>query len=62
MGCDIEAEPTGLETIPVAAPNGLARLGRPSLHTTIAFAMAVMLFRLFPKQRWLGCAAITYAL
>jgi membrane-associated phospholipid phosphatase len=36
--------------------------GWPSSHTTIAFAMAVTLFNLFPKQRWLGCAAITYAL
>jgi membrane-associated phospholipid phosphatase len=36
--------------------------GWPSSHTTIAFAMAVTLFRLFPKQRWLGCVAITYAL
>ena len=36
--------------------------GWPSSHTTIAFAMAVTLFRLFPKQRWLGYVAITYAL
>ena len=36
--------------------------GWPSSHTTIAFAMAVTLFRLFPKRRWLGCLAITYAL
>jgi len=35
--------------------------GWPSSHTTIAFAMAVAVFRLFPKQRWLGCAAILYA-
>ena len=35
--------------------------GWPSSHTTIAFAMAVTVFRLFPKQRWLGCLAITYA-
>jgi membrane-associated phospholipid phosphatase len=28
--------------------------GWPSSHTTIAFAMAVALFQLFPKQRWLG--------
>jgi membrane-associated phospholipid phosphatase len=35
--------------------------GWPSSHTTIAFAMAVTLFRLFPKQRWLGFVAITYS-
>jgi membrane-associated phospholipid phosphatase len=35
--------------------------GWPSSHTTIAFAMAVAVFRLFPKQRWLGYLAITYA-
>ena len=36
--------------------------GWPSSHTTIAFAMAVTVFRLFPKQRWLGALAIAYAL
>lgn len=36
--------------------------GWPSSHTTIAFAMAVTIFILYPKQRWLGWAAITYAL
>lgn len=35
--------------------------GWPSSHTTIAFAMAVTIFTLFPKHRWLGYAAITYA-
>jgi membrane-associated phospholipid phosphatase len=35
--------------------------GWPSSHTTIAFAMAVTVFRLFPKQKWLGCLALTYA-
>jgi membrane-associated phospholipid phosphatase len=35
--------------------------GWPSSHTTIAFAMAVTIFTLFPKQRWLGYVAITYA-
>ena len=35
--------------------------GWPSSHTTIAFAMAVTIFGLFPKQRWLGYSAITYA-
>jgi membrane-associated phospholipid phosphatase len=35
--------------------------GWPSSHTTIAFAMAVMVFALSPKQRWLGYAAIAYA-
>ena len=36
--------------------------GWPSSHTTIAFAMAVTIFTLPPKQRWLGYLAITYAL
>jgi len=36
--------------------------GWPSSHTTIAFAMAVTVFTLFPKQRWVGCVAIAYAL
>lgn len=35
--------------------------GWPSSHTTIAFAMAVTVFKLFPKQKWLGCLAIGYA-
>ena len=35
--------------------------GWPSSHTTIAFAMAVTVFTLFPKQRRLGVAAILYA-
>jgi membrane-associated phospholipid phosphatase len=35
--------------------------GWPSSHTTIAFAMAVTVFMLFPKQRWLGYLAIAYA-
>jgi membrane-associated phospholipid phosphatase len=35
--------------------------GWPSSHTTIAFAMAVTVFRLFQKQKWLGYLAITYA-
>ena len=35
--------------------------GWPSSHTTIAFAMAVTLFTLCPKQRWLGFVAILYA-
>jgi membrane-associated phospholipid phosphatase len=35
--------------------------GWPSSHTTIAFAMAVTVFRLFPRQKWLGYLAITYA-
>jgi membrane-associated phospholipid phosphatase len=35
--------------------------GWPSSHTTIAFAMAVTVFGLFPKLRWLGYAAIAYA-
>jgi len=36
--------------------------GWPSSHTTIAFAMAVTVFTLFPKRRWLGMLAIAYAL
>jgi membrane-associated phospholipid phosphatase len=35
--------------------------GWPSSHTTIAFAMAVTVFKLFPKQKWLGYVAIAYA-
>ena len=35
--------------------------GWPSSHTTIAFAMAVTVCTLWPKQRWLGVAAILYA-
>ena len=35
--------------------------GWPSSHTTIAFAMAATVLMLFPKQRWLGCMAIAYA-
>lgn len=36
--------------------------GWPSSHTTIAFAMATTVFTLFPRQRWLGVAAMAYAL
>jgi membrane-associated phospholipid phosphatase len=35
--------------------------GWPSSHATIAFAMAVTVFTLCPKQRWLGFAALLYA-
>jgi membrane-associated phospholipid phosphatase len=35
--------------------------GWPSSHTTIAFAMAVTVFMLCPRQRWLGWVAILYA-
>jgi len=35
--------------------------GWPSSHTTIAFAMAVTVFTLFPKQRWQGGLALAYA-
>ena len=35
--------------------------GWPSSHTTIAFSMAVTIFTLFPKQRWVGYLATTYA-
>ena len=35
--------------------------GWPSSHATIAFAMAVTVFTLHPKPRWLGWVAILYA-
>jgi len=35
--------------------------GWPSSHTTIAFAMAVTVFTLFPKRRWVGYVALAYA-
>ena len=35
--------------------------GWPSSHTTIAFAMAVTVCTLWPKQRWLGLFALLYA-
>ena len=35
--------------------------GWPSSHTTIAFAMAVTVFTLFPQRRWLGWLALAYA-
>jgi len=35
--------------------------GWPSSHTTIAFAMAVTLFTLFPTRRWLGYVGVAYA-
>jgi membrane-associated phospholipid phosphatase len=35
--------------------------GWPSSHTTIAFAMAVTVYLLCPKQRWLGWVALLYA-
>lgn len=41
---------------------GGAFWGWPSSHTTVAFAMAVTFFSLFPKPRWLGLAALMYAL
>jgi membrane-associated phospholipid phosphatase len=40
---------------------GGAFWGWPSSHTTIAFAMAVTVCTLFPKQRWLGLVALVYA-
>ena len=36
--------------------------GWPSSHTTVAFAMGVTIFTLWPKQWWLGSVAIIYAL
>jgi len=35
--------------------------GWPSSHTTVAFAVSVTLFTLFPQKRWQGIAAIIYA-
>jgi len=35
--------------------------GWPSSHTTLAFATALTVFTLWPKQRWLGLAALLYA-
>ncbi len=35
--------------------------GWPSSHTTIAFAMAMTVFTLHPKQWWLGLMALLYA-
>jgi len=35
--------------------------GWPSSHATIAFALAVTVFTLHPKPRWLGWVAILYA-
>ena len=35
--------------------------GWPSSHAAIAFAMAVAVFTLFPKHRWVGWVAILYA-
>jgi hypothetical protein len=35
--------------------------GWPSSHTATAFAMAVTIFTLFPKQLWLRVAVIVYA-
>lgn len=36
--------------------------GWPSSHTTIAFAMAVTMIKLFPRRKWLGLVALIYAL
>lgn len=36
--------------------------GWPSSHTAVAFAMAVTVLTLFPRKRWLGAAAILYAI
>ncbi len=38
-----------------------AAWGWPASHPTTAFALAVTIYRLLPKQRWLGCLAIAYA-
>ena len=36
--------------------------GWPSSHTTVAFAMAGTVFMLFPRDRWVGYLAFSYAL
>ncbi len=36
--------------------------GWPSSHTTIAFAVAGTIFKLFPEQRWMGIVCFIYAL
>ena len=36
--------------------------GWPSSHTTIAFAMAGVIWKLFPAQKWLAAAGFLYAL
>ena len=36
--------------------------GWPSSHTTIAFAVAGTIYKLFPEQRWIGIVCFTYAL
>jgi len=36
--------------------------GWPSSHTTVAFAMAICLLTLFPKNKWVRFVALTYAL
>lgn len=41
---------------------GGAFWGWPSSHTTIAFAMALTIYMLTPKQKWVGWLAIVYAL
>lgn len=35
--------------------------GWPSSHTTVAFAMAVTMVRLYPKQKWVLVGALAYA-
>lgn len=36
--------------------------GWPSTHTTMAFAMAIALFTLFPKNKWVRFFSVAYAL
>ena len=36
--------------------------GWPSSHTTVAFALALTVWTLYPRPRWAGCLAIAYAL
>ena len=36
--------------------------GWPSSHTTVAFAMAMTLFVLYPEKRWIRIAVVIYAL
>lgn len=61
----VHPAPAGGENISQVFQFGFLRggvfWGWPSSHTTIAFAMALTVFTLFPKQRWLGWLALAYA-
>lgn len=65
---------TGRDALPHGTGNDTSRVfrfgllrhgifwGWPSSHTAVAFAMAVTVLALYPRRRWLGAAAILYAL